>query len=247
LGIAAAHGELIAFLDADDSWEPNHLAEVVPLLEENPIAALAFSRERRFGGWGGTHPRVLQPGRPVDGFWPVLRKNFVPQMGAVVRRDALIEVQGYDETMRYAEDYDLWLRLARRFPMICTDRVTCNHRGHPDQASARDDLLARGAYEARWHAWCAARVTDSPRVVQRIERIIRAAWNDYLWKVWRSRNRSLMAAALSLRQFVPGSHSIYRRWDRRARLLWPWYLRAARGWDRVVGNEKRETGSEKRA
>jgi glycosyltransferase involved in cell wall biosynthesis len=120
LGIREARGDVVAFLDADDLWEPTHLAVLLQLLERHPSAVLAFSRERRIGGWEGEHPRVLPENEAVDAFWPLLRKNFIPQMGVVARRDALSAVGGYDESMRYAEDYDLWLRLALRFPFLCT-------------------------------------------------------------------------------------------------------------------------------
>ena len=237
-GIREARGELIAFLDADDFWEPNHLAELVPLLEREDSVALAFSRERRLGDWEGEHPRVLPAGKPADAFWPLLRSNFIPQMGAVARRDVLLKLGGYREDMRYAEDYDLWLRLARRGPLICTEAVTCNHFAHAAQASRRDDLLARGAFEARHRVWSELRAGGSAADVARAEQIMRAAWQQYLRAAWRRRDPIGMAAALSLRDLVPGSEPLYRQWARKVRLFYPWYLRAGTLWDLLRGRRK---------
>ena len=60
-GIRAANGDAIALLDSDDFWEPNHLATVGALLEENPEAAAAASSIRMVGtedrGLEGAHTR----------------------------------------------------------------------------------------------------------------------------------------------------------------------------------------------
>jgi glycosyltransferase involved in cell wall biosynthesis len=234
LGIEFARGDLIAFIDADDTWAPDHCATLAALLERHPEAALAFSRERRIGIWSGTHDRVLPDGEPVDAFWALLNKNIVPQMGVVVRREVLLAVGGYDERMRYAEDYDLWLRLARRYRFVASHALTCTHRGHEAQASRRAWRLARGAYEARWHALEDLRLGGAaPETVARAEAVVRGAWERYLGSVWRTRDLARFDAALDLAELVPGGEPIRRRWQRRARLLGPMVEGAGWVWEHM--------------
>jgi GT2 family glycosyltransferase len=233
IGIRAARGDVIAFLDADDYWEPAHCELVVGLLDRHPDAAVAFSRERRIGDWEGEHDRVLPEDQPVDAFWPCLRRNMIPQMGVAVRRAALLAVGGYDETRRYSEDYDLWLKLARRYPFVCSHAVTCNHRGHAGQLTRHPGRLARGAYEARYRVWREAVETAPPDFVARVEGTIREAWQGYLRTTWKRRNREEFDAALDLRDLVPGSDEIHDRWALKARHLWRWHAGAGWVWDRL--------------
>lgn len=232
VGIEAARGDVIAFLDADDWWDPGHTEAVIGLLDRFPQAGVAFSRIRRCGAWTGESDRFIAPDRPTDVFWIQLRDNIVPQMAVAVRRDALLAAGGYDETMRYAEDYDLWLRLARRHvPFVCTHEVTANYRGHDTQATDQPLELIRGAYEARQHTyrWVLA---EDPETAERVAGELRRVWERLLRQAWRSRDPAFYAVAIDLGDLVPGGAGIQRRW-RRARLLWPAWLAATRLWDRI--------------
>jgi glycosyltransferase involved in cell wall biosynthesis len=238
VGIGAATGDILAFLDADDYWEPDHIEQVVGLLDRYPEAAVAFSRERRVGEWQGEHPKVLPENRPVDAFWALLRQNLIPQMGVAVRREALAEVGGYDPSLRYSEDYDLWLRLARRHPFVCTHAVTCNHRGHGGQLSRKGAVLARSATEVRHRAWVAARETESLAFVTRVERELQRRWEHQLRTAWWGLDWDRFQTVLGLQEIVPGSAAIHTLWTRRARRWWPWYLRASRIWERLPAGVK---------
>lgn len=232
-GINTATGDILAFLDADDYWETDHIERVVGLLDRYPQAAVAFSRERRVGEWKGEHPKVLPDERPVDAFWALLRQNLIPQMGVAVRREAIAEVGGYDPALRYSEDYDLWLRLARRHPFVCTHAVTCNHRGHGGQLSRKAALLARSATEVRHRVWLAVRETEPPELVGRVERELRRAWEHQLRTAWWARDREGFETVLASQDMVPGSAAIHAHWANRERRWWPWYLRAGRLWERL--------------
>jgi glycosyltransferase involved in cell wall biosynthesis len=231
-GIEAARGDVIAFLDADDWWDPGHTEAVIGLLERFPEAGVAFSRIRRCGAWSGESARFIPEHQPMDVFRVSLRDNIVPQMAVAVRRDALLAAGGYDETMRYAEDYDLWLRLARRHvPFVCTHEVTANYRGHDSQATEQPLELIRGAYEARQRVYRSVLAEDAG-AAEPVAAELRAVWERLLRQAWRSRDPAFYALALDLGDLVPGSAGIQRRW-RRARMLWPAWLAATRLWDRI--------------
>ena len=238
VGIEAARGDVIAFLDADDWWDPGHTEAVIGLLERFPEAGVAFSRIRRCGAWSGESARFIPEHQPMDVFRVSLRDNIVPQMAVAVRRDALLAAGGYDETMRYAEDYDLWLRLARQHvPFVCTHEVTANYRGHDSQATEQPLELIRGAYEARQRVYRSVLAEDAG-AAEPVAAELRAVWERLLRQAWRSRDPAFYALAIDLGDLVPGSAGIQRRW-RRARMLWPAWLAATRLWDRIPPKAQR--------
>jgi glycosyltransferase involved in cell wall biosynthesis len=120
-GIAAATGEIVAFLDSDDLWLPERIERQVALLQRagESVPCCVCDVEMRFTD----RPRVtsfenfrLDPDRQV-GIWSnvseVLADRFVlfNQMAAV-RHSALEKVGGFNENLRFLEDYDLALRLS---------------------------------------------------------------------------------------------------------------------------------------
>lgn len=232
VGVQAARGDLVAFLDADDWWDPGHTEAVIGLLDRFPEAGVAFARIRRCGSWTGESDRFIPEGQPLDVFWTTVRDNIVPQMAVAARRDVILAAGGYDESMRFAEDYDLWLRLARRHVLfVCTHQVTANYRGHEAQASEQRFRLVRGAYEARARLLRSIEIED-PATAERVREEMRGVWARLMSQAWRSRDFGFFTLALGLGPLVPASEPLQRRW-RRARRFWPIWVVATRLWDRV--------------
>jgi hypothetical protein len=154
-GIEAASGEVVAFLDADDVWEPDHIAVVGGLLERHPAAAVAFARVATLGErafvLAGEHP----DGVAFDARAELIHDNFIGQAAALVRRDVLAAVGGYDVApeVAYAEDYDLWLRIADRWPFVGDHRVTVRYREHVGQRSREADRPVAARWVARRRCW----------------------------------------------------------------------------------------------
>jgi glycosyltransferase involved in cell wall biosynthesis len=148
-GLRAAGGDAVAWLDADDRWRPHHLEVVVGLLDRHPEAAVAFGAVERFGD-----DDTLIPGYvPTDAAGPVVREAFADwvhtTISAVVRRSALLDVGGFDESERYSVDFDLWLRLSRGRRFIATHEVTADWRWHPYQQSASRHRQIAAVYRYR--------------------------------------------------------------------------------------------------
>lgn len=107
-GIGASRGQYLAFLDDDDLWLPWRLRIQVPVMESDPDVGLVYGSRRSAGpSWIGPSGRVFEA---------LLTGNFVPGTTVLVRRAALAKAGYFDEDLRAAEDYDMWLRVAYYFP-----------------------------------------------------------------------------------------------------------------------------------
>jgi glycosyltransferase involved in cell wall biosynthesis len=129
-GMAATKGPYIAFLDDDDVWLPVKLSLQVPVLERNPEVCAVCSEVQEQGRKSvlpGVHPAPL-----ARVFHRLLLGNFYGNpAGFLLRRWALEAVGGFDESLSLAEDYDLWLRLAARFPFAFVPGVVALFRPSP--------------------------------------------------------------------------------------------------------------------
>jgi len=115
LGISAAQGELVAFLDADDEWLPEKLARQVAPFAADPKLALVVADMRVRTVSGGEGSSVYARQAPVSGgeAWrTLLASSFVATSAAVTRRDLLERLDGFDPGLVTGEDQDLFIRLA---------------------------------------------------------------------------------------------------------------------------------------
>jgi glycosyltransferase involved in cell wall biosynthesis len=208
IGIDAARAEVIAWLDADDYWAPNHVETVAPLLETFPGAAVAFSAVKMFGAGKNGIWKVAGNGAPANMFWQCLPHTIVPAMSVLTRRAALQRIGGFNADVRVAPDFDLWLRLSRHELFVNTEKVTSYYRWHAGQISRRQDLQIRSMYESRWRYL--QTVDDNEVRRQLAERMIDLADADLL-KAWYARDFDRLKLLLSLRPFLPAETAISRR------------------------------------
>jgi len=115
-GIALASSELIAFLDADDTWEPGKSRAEAAYLDRNARCGLVFCDVFRMDEAGQRSAPILGPraseiptGACLD---RLFLGNFVLVPGVMTRRSILDRVGPFDESLRSVEDYDMWLRIA---------------------------------------------------------------------------------------------------------------------------------------
>ncbi|MEO0936202.1 MAG: glycosyltransferase [Cyanobacteria bacterium J06641_2] len=119
-GIKKSVGEFIAFLDADDLWTSDKLEVQLEALQSNPQAALAYSWVDYINAEG----EFLHNGNHItingNAYKQMLVENVLENgSNPLVRREALIYVGGFNQSLTPAEDWDMWLRLA-----ACYDFVT---------------------------------------------------------------------------------------------------------------------------
>jgi glycosyltransferase involved in cell wall biosynthesis len=135
-GIGLATGEYISFIDADDLWTPDKLEAQLRALQENPKAAVAYS----WTDWIDESGQLLGQGshNTEQGkvFAKLLLNDFVANgSNALIRRQALTEVGGFDASVTPAEDWDMWLRLAVHYEFVAVPYVQVFYRISPSSAS----------------------------------------------------------------------------------------------------------------
>jgi glycosyltransferase involved in cell wall biosynthesis len=137
-GIAISKAPLIAFLDSDDYWLPGKLSAQMGFFEENPSAMICQTEETwiRNGKRANPRKRHLKPAGDV--FEPSLALCLVSPSAVMLKRELLEKVGVFDENLPACEDYDLWLRIACRYPVyLIRQSLIVKEGGHPDQLSAR--------------------------------------------------------------------------------------------------------------
>jgi glycosyltransferase involved in cell wall biosynthesis len=130
-GIRAARGKYIALLDGDDLWLPQHLANQVALIENEPGFDLVYSNGVHIVGDRpvGISFEITPQALPVN-FDTLLRETCTVNTSSVLAvREVMLRAGLFDETMRRCEDYDLWLRMAYAGArMTFTRRIQIGHR-----------------------------------------------------------------------------------------------------------------------
>lgn len=113
-GIGEARGRYIARTDADDISEPERLARQVQLLDGRPDIALVGSCYTIIDEEGRETGRRWVPCDQHEIRWMLQFCNAFAHSAVMLRRQVLNTVGHYDESLAYAMDYDLWLRIAAR-------------------------------------------------------------------------------------------------------------------------------------
>jgi len=158
-GLDAAAGDLVGFLDDDDEWMPYAAAAAARYLASRP----------GLGGVSGWHEVVVEGASPlhyrgplVYGGAELLWCNFPASPFAVFWRDALGDELRFDEDLVTCEDWDLYLRCARRRPMETVPAVLYRYHQRPLPRVSRD-VSRRVAGRARFLAKHGADMTPRCR------------------------------------------------------------------------------------
>lgn len=113
--IRHAQGTIMVNLDGDDAWQPTLLEVLIGMLDADPSLDVVFPNAVYFGGSpeDGTIFQNLWPAfRPITYEDVVTRRSQI-FCGAAYRKEAAERVGGYDESLRFGEDLDLWIRMLR--------------------------------------------------------------------------------------------------------------------------------------
>ena len=204
-GAERASGAYLAFLDSDDYWLPGKLAADLDRFEQSDKPALVYSRGRnvdtadRFIG----ERRLFTP--QGDVFWYLAREAFIPMSTVAVRADAFRACGGFveDRDLSGTADWELWLRLAARWPVGFVDRVGTCIRVHERNMSADPAYMERAMLSAVRHALADPVIADRARGRERFIRAcmyVTIAVNAY---TNRRRRRTWLWLARALAMWPP--------------------------------------------
>ena len=115
-GVALASGKLIAFLDSDDLWYPRFLETTTDYLNRYPDLALVCTAWRTLPN-GHQKPEIQQAVLHGNLYSLLMVSRFIRLSAVVARKKVVLDVGAFDERLEMAENLDLWLRIARRYPM----------------------------------------------------------------------------------------------------------------------------------
>jgi glycosyltransferase involved in cell wall biosynthesis len=137
-GFARAKGNILAWLNSDDTYEPGAVSAAVKFFEAHPEAGLVYGDANFIDEQGRVIGRFAA--RQTD--YTRLRRGYVhiPQQAAFFRADLWREVGPLDPSFYFAMDYDLWVRIAARAPIHYTPQLWANFRLHSSgKTIAADD------------------------------------------------------------------------------------------------------------
>lgn len=135
LGITQAKGEYVAFCDDDDLWQPDKLRLQVELMEARPDLALCYTNASTFCGDRMLSPRMVWRRITHHHFLALLQGNYIPNSSVLVRRRVFDEVGLLTTDGSLREDYEMWMRIARRFPIAGINQPLIRYRVHPNNAA----------------------------------------------------------------------------------------------------------------
>ena len=130
-GLAAARGQYVAFLDADDTWAADFLKKMLATLRAHPDAALAYCGWQNVGLPGGRGEPFVPPDYENAAKTETLFAGCRwPIHAALVKREAVQAAGGFDPALKNAEDYALWLRIATTAPIARVPEVLAFYHFH---------------------------------------------------------------------------------------------------------------------
>lgn len=145
-GIEKSAGKVIAFLDADDYWYPNHLQVLHDLIQQNPYAGIYASRyiskvaENKFlknhflnlaENYGGIVPNF---------FHSSLINRIALTSAVAIPKTVLDEIGVFNPEIFSVEDLDLWIRIALKYPVAITNAVTVEYNAMDNNSISKLDI-----------------------------------------------------------------------------------------------------------
>ncbi|MGH9799861.1 MAG: glycosyltransferase family 2 protein [Blastocatellia bacterium] len=147
LAIRNSTGQYIAFLDGDDLWAPDKLAEQVEFLESHPEIGMVYAEAIVFAEQSGQKQFREKIGYTGEtSFCHLLLGDHIPNSTVIIRRECVDKIGLLNESRELiaVEDYEYWLRLARAFPIKGISKPMAFYRVHANNLMGNGEDIERG-------------------------------------------------------------------------------------------------------
>jgi hypothetical protein len=134
-GFERSRGEIVAWLNSDDFYYPGAIAHAVEMLTRNPEAALVYGEGNLVAEDGSVMWRFPET-VPFDLWRLANHSDYILQPTVFFRREALFAGGLLAEDLNWGLDWDLWIRLGKRFPFCYTERLLAASRIYGDTKTA---------------------------------------------------------------------------------------------------------------
>ncbi len=137
-GLKQARHDWLCLLDSDDSWQADKLEKQVQALARNPAYRLCHTNETWY-----RRGRLLRQGKKHEKRGGYLFQHCLPlcaisPSSVMIHKKVFEDVGYFDESLPACEDYDMWLRICRKYPVLfLAEALTNKYGGHQDQLSHR--------------------------------------------------------------------------------------------------------------
>jgi glycosyltransferase involved in cell wall biosynthesis len=182
-GFRLAKGDILGWLNSDDTYLPGTVKAAVGHLAANTETAVVY---------GDAY--YIDEKNAITGIYPtedfslsrLAGACIICQPAAFIRRAALDTVGMLDPGLRYCMDYDLWIRLGRRFRIDRIERFVANSRRYPETKSwSHRDKLFEEIYAVAERSF--GHVSPHWRVCRAYYRLVDLSWPLARWVVWPAR------------------------------------------------------------
>ena len=222
--LSVAQGEFVAWLDSDDVWLPEKLARQLEAAHHWPDAALIHTRCYVIDAESRQRPLPADDEPEIDcleedALERIIHHCYPNTSSCLIRHSALDTVGGFDPSWAFAEDWELNLRLAERFPFAyVAERLTC-YRIHAQSKTADGYPHALGQVRLRRHIhtrrrqWLSVRATQGMREALNIQHREYLSACIHLGKTARARGDHRVACS-AFRQAVCLEPLAHKNWSR---------------------------------
>ncbi len=136
-GVKLSRYDYIAFLDSDDEWLPGKLTQQVKILSDG-FCRICYTGEKWIRNGREFHHKKSQKKFSGEIFRKCLDDCFIGCSTVLMEKSLFWEVDGFDKNLPVCEDYDLWLKISCRYPIMLIDEPFIKkYGGHKDQLSTK--------------------------------------------------------------------------------------------------------------
>ena len=142
-GIRESTGDFLVFLDADDRLTPIAIERGLHFLRLVPQAVIAVGKHKSISFEGLPIPFRERSHKEKVHYVDLLRENYIACPATVMyRRTVFDDIKGFNTSLRAAEDYDMYLRIAQKFPIYCHTDCVAEYRRHGENMSSNQMLMS---------------------------------------------------------------------------------------------------------